>query len=188
MNKGRRTGITMNKKLGSTLIAMTIIIFMLFLTLGMFTKNFGGSASAEIAKPYASVVGYKLNNADVDEGDSGTYIFAVNNTKKGDGSQISEVAMSYSLHIDTTYDGNVDYKLYQIDEKDKDNPDATGTEVTVNSDGWYEYKDNNVMKFELKKDSNNNLESQTHYYKLVYTPENDGELNFKVQLKAQQID
>ena len=103
MNKGRRTGITMNKKLGSTLIAMTIIIFMLFLTLGMFTKNFGGSASAEIAKPYASIVDGTLSNVDTDnnqnsmEADSeGEYTFSVKNTDK-DGNKVSEVAMSYTF-------------------------------------------------------------------------------------------
>ena len=160
---------------------MTIIIFMLFLTLGMFTKNLGGSASAEIAKPYASIVDVKLNDANVPEGDSGTYEFAVKNTDK-DGTKISEVAMSYSLKIVTdtnNYDSSkVSYKLIDVDN--------SNTEITTkDSDGWY--SDSN-MQFDVVKKANGDLETQTHKYKIEFTPQSEGTLNFKVKIEAKQID
>ena len=175
----------MNKKLGSTLIAMTIIIFMLFLTLGMFTKNFGGSAKAEVAKPYASIVGETLSHVDTDNnqnsmeaGSEGEYTFSVKNTDKKDGNKVSEVAMSYSLYVETAdYDeSNVEYKLIDVDNN---NIEIT----TKDSDGWY--TDSN-MNFNV---SNGTPQAQVHQYKLVFTPsEGDQDLKFKVKVKAQQID
>ena len=181
--KGRRTGITMNKKLGSTLIAMTIIIFMLFLTLGMFTKNFGGSASAEVAAPHTSIVGGRLetNNADgsVDEGQSGTYTFSVKNTDKDNGDKVSEVSLKYKLHIETNedYDGNVEYKLYRVDGENK--TEITNTETDEDNKVWYI---DDSMKFGVEENA------QVHNYELEFTPDSAGEFNFKVKVKAEQID
>ena len=182
MSKGRRTGITMNKKLGSTLIAMTIIIFMLFLTLGMFTKKLGGSASAEVAAPQASIVEGTLSSDNVDAEKSGTYTFSVKNTDK-DGNKISEVALKYKLYIETNeeYTGNVKYKLYRV------NDDKTETEITDKKieDGVEWYTDESTAKtmtFDVKENA------QVHNYKLEFTPDREGKFNFKLKVKAEQID
>ena len=188
--KGRRTGITMNKKLGSTLIAMTIIIFMLFLTLGMFTKNFGGSAKAEVASAQTSIVGGDLSSVNddgsIDTDNSGIYTFSVKNTDK-DGNNASEVAMNYKLYIDTVttddnnnsiYDGKVSYELYKLDGN---------SEVKIesqDSDGWY--TDDDVMKFTVETDSSK--QKQVHQYKIKFTPSGEGKFKFKVKVKSQQID
>ena len=179
MSKGRRTGITMNKKVGSTLIAMTIIIFMLFLTLGMFTGKFGGSAKAEVANAQASIVEGTLNNDNVDEGTSGTYTFSVTNTNKQDGDKVSEVALKYALHIETdeSYTGNVEYKLYRV-EGNKETEIQNKVQDEENKE-WYTADD---MTFDVKSNA------QVHQYKLEFKPDRAGEFNFKVKVKAEQKD
>ena len=177
MSKGRRTGITMDKKLGSTLIAMTIIIFMLFLTLGMFTGKFGGSAKAEVANAQASIVEGTLNNDNVDEGTSGTYTFSVTNTNKNDGDKVSEVALKYALYIETdeSYTGKVEYKLYRVDKE-------TEIKNKVEDEEGKEWYTSDDMTFDVESNA------QVHQYRLEFTPDSAGEFNFKVKVKAEQKD
>ena len=192
--KGRRSkGISLNKKIGTTLIAMSIIIFMLFLTLGMFTKKFGGSASAGVATPQTSIVDTDeslsgLNtDGSIDTDNSGIYTFSVKNTDK-DGNNISQVSMNYKLYVDTVtiddtnnmiFNGDVNYELYKVDGENE-------TKIeTRDSEGWYTA---DSMKFNLKKDQSGNLESQVHNYKLKFTPSGNGQFKFKVNVKSQQID
>ena len=177
----------MNKKLGSTLIAMTIIIFMLFLTLGMFTKNFGGSASAEVASAQISVIGDDdsltgvNSDGNIDATDQGTYTFYVKNTAKDDGSKISEVSMKYSLTVDTEQidnsDVNVDYELYKVTT-------SSGNEVQTKLDNWDATKgftDNNLPVLQQGTE-------QVDKYILKFTPDKEGQFKFKVKVKSEQID
>ena len=181
--KGRRTGITMNKKLGSTLIAMTIIIFMLFLTLGMFTKNFGGSASAEIATPRTSIIGDNISDGySVDEGGTGEYVFSVRNTDKNDTTKVSEVSMKYTLTVDTVQldssNVSVSYDLYRI------TIDNSGNEVEtklINWDATKGFTDSNLPTLQ-----HGSIEA--HKYKLKFTPNNEGKFKFNVKVKSEQID
>ena len=186
MNKGRRTGITMNKKLGSTLIAMTIIIFMLFLTLGMFTKNFGGSASAGIASAQTSIQGDDKSltgvsdDGSIDAEEDGTYTFYVKNTDK-DGNNVSGVSMKYSLTVDTEQidnsDVNVDYELYKVTT-------SNGNEVQTKLENWDAEKgftDNNLPTLQHGT-------QQVDKYILKFTPDKEGQFKFKVHVKSEQIE
>ena len=177
MSKGRRTGITMSKKLGSTLIAMTIIIFMLFLTLGMFTKNFFGNAKADIASAQTKIVSGTLINDNVDEGDTGEYEFHIKNTD--DKGNRTQVKMQYKIIVETadTYTGNV---TYQVFHKDTSKTDNIGNEVPLLANTTNEFTDNTC---EL---GINNDEVQD--YILKFTPDSEGEFNFKVKVESTQVD
>ena len=184
----------MNKKLGSTLIAMTIIIFMLFLTLGMFTKTFSGSASAEVASAQTSIVEGNLSNINADDNsidtdNQGEYTFSVKNTDK-DGNKVSEVAMKYKLHVETVkddnnnpFDGTVNYELWKTDENGNEQKQITTTETDEENKEWYT---DDAMKFTVETDSTKQM--QVHYYKLKFTPSGSGKFKFNVKVKSQQID
>ena len=183
----------MNKKLGSTLIAMTIIIFMLFLTLGMFTKNFGGSARAEVASAQTKVSGSLINNSDnVDEGDTGEYEFHIKNTD--DNGNSTQVKMHYKIivetqQVDTTEPVTVHYQLFpaKYDERnneyvvDNDNVYINENEVDENN---VEFTSTEAIPMELGIDT----DEQVDNYILKFTPENEGKFNFKVKVESTQVD
>ena len=172
----------MNKKLGSTLIAMTIIIFMLFLTLGMFTKNFGGSASAEVASAQTKIADGQLLNDNIEQEGTGQYLFHIKNTDK-DGNNKTQVKMKYKIFVDTNEDyvnngGTVSYTLYRVTKEDGDTIEKEETPIT--GDAVNGFTDDEMV---LGID-----QPEVYGYILEFNADKVGTFDFKVKVESTQID
>ena len=181
----------MNKKLGSTLIAMTVIIFMLFLTLGMFTKNFGGTAKAEVASAQTKIVNGELMDVNTDDNsidaeNTGKYWFSVKNTD--DNGKRTEVKMQYKIVVETEQGDeanpiSVAYQLYDATKESGKDPviiDETKP-ISQNTEDGNEVFTSSDMVLNIDKD-------EVRYYVLKFTPENDGQFKFKVKVVSEQVD
>lgn len=170
--------ISMYKKTGVVLTAMTIIITVVFITFGMFSNKLGGVAYAAVAKPETKLVGEGTQTLTLDKGMTGTYRFYVTNK---DGDSISQVKMKYKINVTTAsgYTGSVRYSLFHCnaDGSYDSSQDQIGN---AGEGGLIDYTDD---KMEFSKEV-----ETTHHYILQFYPDTIGDFGFDVTVTSEQVD
>lgn len=161
-----------------TFTVMTIIITIIFITLGRYSNSLGGVAHASIAKPQTSLVSGGNNDITIDKGNIGEYRFYISNM---DGSEISDVSMSYTIDVETDagYGGTVRYSLFHSNESGI--YDEATDAVSVNQSAKIVGATDERMVLPPT------VETSQHFV-LKFNPDTVGDFGFKVKVTAVQKD